>query len=147
MLYTKYQSFRPSRFREEGFWSLPSLFLCSNLWPPGRGQFWPLEDHLNKLDRGSLGDATHQISKLLPSFREEDFQRFCIFFPFSLQWQPELWMELNSLNNFCRASPKEHPYQVSSRLAQWFRRRCLKKLLTDKGNHNSSLWALCAQVS
>ena len=41
-------------------------------------------------------------------------------------------MELNSLNSFCRASPKEHPCQVSSRLAQWFRRRrCLKKLWPD----------------
>ena len=69
------------------------------------------------------------------SFREEDFQRFCKYFPFGCQtlpWQPKLWMELNSLNNFCSALPKEHPYQVSSNLAQWFRRRrCLKKLLTD----------------
>ena len=59
MLYNKYQSSRPSSFREEEFWSLPSLFLCSNLWPPGRGQFWPRGDHLNKLGRNSLGDATH----------------------------------------------------------------------------------------
>ena len=35
------------------------------------------------------------------------------------------------MNNFGRALPKEHPCQVSSRLAQWFRRRrCLKKLWT-----------------
>ena len=83
--------------------------------------------------------------------REEDFQRFCFFFLW-LPWQPELWMELNSLYTFCRALPKEHPCQVSSRLAQWCRRRrCLKKLLTDAGrrtygDHNSSLRALCAQV-
>ena len=64
MLYTKYQSPRSSSFREEEFWSLPSFFLCSNLWPPGRSQFWPQGDHLNKLSRGSLGDATYQISKL-----------------------------------------------------------------------------------
>ena len=33
MLYTKYQSSRPSSFKEEEFWNLLSLFLCSNLWP------------------------------------------------------------------------------------------------------------------
>ena len=72
------------------------------------------------------------------------------FFCFWLPWQPELSMELNSLNNFCSASPKEHPCQLSSRLAQWFR-RCLKKLLMDAGHrklgdHHSSLSVLCAHV-
>ena len=37
-------------------------------------------------------------------------------FSFWLPWQPEFWIEFNSLNNICRASPKEHPCQVSSRL-------------------------------
>ena len=37
---------------------------------------------------------------------------------------------IQSLEQFGRASPKEHPCQVSSRLAQWFTRRCLKKLWT-----------------
>ena len=57
------------------------------------------------------------------------------FFPFSailLPWQPEFLLELNSFNNSCRASPKEHSCQVLSRLAFWFwRRRFLKKMLTD----------------
>ena len=39
MLNTKYQRSNPFSFREEEFWSLFSLFLCSNLWPTGRGQF------------------------------------------------------------------------------------------------------------
>ena len=64
MLHTKYQSSAPSSFREEEFRSLPSLFQCSNTWPPGRGQFWPQGHHMNKLGRGPLGDATYQISKL-----------------------------------------------------------------------------------
>ena len=87
-----------------------------------------------------------------PSNFREDFQRFRFFF-FLLPWQPELWVELNSLNNFGRASPKEHSCQVSWRLAKWFwRRRCLKKLLTDDrrwtlGDHNSSPLTLCAKVS
>ena len=47
MLYTKYESYRPSSFREEEFLSLPSLFLCSNLRPraPGLGQFRPQKHH------------------------------------------------------------------------------------------------------
>ena len=83
MIYTKYQSSRPSSFREEEFWSLPSLFLCSNLWhPPGRGQ-WPQGDHLTKLGRGSLGDATHQTSKLyVIYFQRRRFSKILHFFPF-----------------------------------------------------------------
>ena len=62
-----------------------------------------------------------------------------LFFSFWLPWQPELWLEFNLLNNFGRASPKEHPCQVPSRLAQWFRRRrCLKKLWTTHAGH----WAI-----
>ena len=64
MLHTKYQSSMPSIFREEEFWRWPSLFQCSNLWPPGWGQFWPQGFHMNKLGRGPLEDATYQISKL-----------------------------------------------------------------------------------
>ena len=52
MLNTKYQISNPCSFREEEFWSWFSLFLCSNLWPPGRGQFWPHGHHMNKLGKG-----------------------------------------------------------------------------------------------
>ena len=71
-----------------------------------------------------------------------------LWFSFWLLWQPDLWVEFNLLNSFGRASPKEHPCQVSSRLAEWFRRRkCLKKLRTTDdarrtfGGH-SPPWAL-----
>ena len=37
MLCTKYKSSRPSSLRKKEFWILPSLLLCSNLWPRGRG--------------------------------------------------------------------------------------------------------------
>ena len=63
MLHTKNQSSKPSRFREEEFWILPSLFLCSNLWPHGganldpRGIVWTL-------GRGQQWDAAYKISKL-----------------------------------------------------------------------------------
>ena len=47
---------------------------------------------------------TKYQSSMPSSFREEDFQRFQFFF-FLLPWQPELWVELNSLNNIGRATP------------------------------------------
>ena len=75
MLYTKYQSSRPSSFREEEFWNFLSLFLCSNLWPPGQAQFWPQGHHMNKLGRGPLEDATYQSSRAY-SLGHEDFQKF-----------------------------------------------------------------------
>ena len=40
LLNIKYQRSNPFSFREK-FWSWFSLFLCSNLWTPGRGQFSP----------------------------------------------------------------------------------------------------------
>ena len=29
------------QFQRRSIWSFTSFFLCSNLWPPGRGHFWP----------------------------------------------------------------------------------------------------------
>ena len=58
MLYTKYQSSRPCGFREDFF------TFCLKQVTPGGGQFWPQGDNLNKYDRGQLGDAKYQISKL-----------------------------------------------------------------------------------
>ena len=64
MLHTTNQSSKPSRFREEKFWTLPSLFLCSNLWPQGGANLDPQGHHMNKLGRGQQGNAAYQISKL-----------------------------------------------------------------------------------
>ena len=64
MLHTKYQSFMSSSYRQEEFWSWSASFLCSILWPPGQGQFWPQGHHMNKLGRGPQGDDVYQISKL-----------------------------------------------------------------------------------
>ena len=149
-------------------------YYCSNLWPPGWGQFWPQGYHMNRIDIGPNIIVQGQMIKALfllvsekknfkvfllcsyvsNSWQRRRFSKILLFFSFWLPWQPELWLEFNLLNNFARASPKEHPCQVSSRLAQWFRRRrCLKKLWTTHdghrtlGYHKSSPWALCAQVS
>ena len=64
MLHTKYQSSRNFGFREEDFFMFsqyrPNVSNVTTGWPI----FWPQGHNLNKLGRGSLGDATHQISKL-----------------------------------------------------------------------------------
>ena len=41
MLKSKYQSSTSSSFRGEEFWRWDSLFLCSNLWPPGGSNLTP----------------------------------------------------------------------------------------------------------
>ena len=79
MPHTKYQISTPSSFSEETFLRRASLFLCSNLWPPGRGHFWPQEHHMNKLGRGPQGDAIYQISKL-QAFQFSEKKNFEIFF-------------------------------------------------------------------
>ena len=88
---------------------------------------------------------TKYQSSMPSSFREKDFQRFCYFFPFGCHGN-QLWLEFNLLNNFGRASPKENPCQVSSRLAQLFRRRrCLNKCTTDIGRSQKlTMSTLCS---
>ena len=73
MPYTKYQSSRPSSFRKEEFWGLPSLFLCSNLWPRRRS-FDPrgiILTHLVEIHKEMLY-TTYQSSRP-SSFKEEEF--------------------------------------------------------------------------
>ena len=74
MLSIKYQSSNPFSFREEEFWSWFSLFLCSNLWPPGQGQFWPHKHHITKLGRGPQGLNTKYQSSMPSSSEEKNFE-------------------------------------------------------------------------
>ena len=62
MLHTKYQGFRPCGFRQEDFFSHFPLLAYVKQMTPRRGHFWPQGYNLNKLGRGPLGDAKHQIS-------------------------------------------------------------------------------------
>ena len=82
MLHTKYQISTPSIFKEEKIWRWASLFLCSNLWPPGRGQFWPQGHHMNKLGRRHQGGAIYQVSKLqVFQFKRRRILKFSFFVP------------------------------------------------------------------
>ena len=63
MLHTKYQGSKPYGFRQEDFFHVfPYIGLCKTC-DPGAGHFWHRR-YLNKLGRGSLGDASYQISSL-----------------------------------------------------------------------------------
>ena len=84
------------------------FLLCSyvsNLWPPGRGQFWPQGHHMNNLGRGPLGDATYQISKLYAFYiRRRSFSKILLFFHFgchgnqSYDWNSISWTPLVELH-------------------------------------------------
>ena len=63
MLHTKYQDSGLYGFRQEDFTCFPYLSLCKHV-TSGAGPFWPPGHNLNKLGRGTLGDATYQISRL-----------------------------------------------------------------------------------
>ena len=89
MLYTKYESTRPSSLREEEFWILPSLFLCSNLWPQGWGQSWPQGHHMKNPSTSPQGSAACQISMLYANKfqRKKKFEVCLICSCFNL-WPP-----------------------------------------------------------
>ena len=114
---TKYQSSNPCSFREEEFWSWFSLFLCSNLWPLGRGQFWHHQHHMNKLGRGPQRGAKHQISKLYAfQFRGEEFWRWDSLFPCSKLWPPgwgQSWPQEHHLKKLGRGLLEDATYQIS----------------------------------
>ena len=77
MPHTKNQSSRPSRFREEQFWILPSLFLCSNLWPPGRANLDPRGIIWTNLVGVNMEILHTKYQSSMPSiFREEEFWRW-----------------------------------------------------------------------
>ena len=64
MLHTKYQGYRPCGFRQEELFMFSLYNSMLNIWPLGAAHFWPQGYNLNKLGRGPLDDATHQISRL-----------------------------------------------------------------------------------
>ena len=64
MLQNKYQCFRPCGFRQEDYFMFFPISAYIKHVTPRVGPFWPKGQNLTKLDRGPLGDATYQISRL-----------------------------------------------------------------------------------
>ena len=62
MLHTKYQGSIPYGFRQEDFFLFFPIFkVYVRHVTRGQVHFWPQGYNLNKLGRGSLGDASYQI--------------------------------------------------------------------------------------
>ena len=124
-------------FREEDFLKMSSCpYSAKSLFPPPpmAAMFFDgskfREQLLKKVTQGT--NPVKLFLKLDQRFQRRRFLKNSLKNSILLLWQPEILMELNSFNNFCRASFKEHSCKVLSRLAIWFwRRRFLKKLLTD----------------
>ena len=73
MLHIKYLGSRPCGFRQEDFSCYPYISLCKPV-TPGAGPFLAPGNNLN---RGPLGDATYQISRLLALwFQTRRFLKF-----------------------------------------------------------------------
>ena len=81
MLHTKFQASKPSGSEEENLKILLYVFLWFKPRTPGQRPSWTWDFHLIKLSRGTLGNATYQISTSGPSASEEDFLKY-ISMPF-----------------------------------------------------------------
>ena len=141
-----------SSFRKEDFLRIFSCPYSARSSHSPEPCLWTDHSFMNNIWKGSPKD--HSCEIILKSdqpFLRRRFLKNCLTNSISLPWQPEFLMESNSVNNFWRGPPKEHSWQVWSKLAQRFgRRRCLKKLLTmhdARRTPKSSPWACCVQVS
>ena len=70
--------FQPYGFRQDFFMVFPIRAYVKHV-THGAGQFWPQGYNLNKLGRGSLGDASYQISRLYALWFQT--RRFFMVFP------------------------------------------------------------------
>ena len=102
------------------------ISLCKICYPWG----WDIlaQGHnLNKLGRGSLGDATYQISRLrLYGFRQEIFSMFSLYKPMSNMWPlgwGHFWPQGYNLNKLGRGPLGDATCQISRLLALRFQRR------------------------
>ena len=93
----------------------------------GAGQFWPLGYNLNKLGRGSLGDASYQISRLYALWFQT--RRFFYGFPYiSLckQCDPvagNFQPQGHNLNKLGRGPLGDATYKISRLYALWVQTR------------------------
>ena len=120
------------------------------MWPPGRGHFWPQGYYLNKLGRGSPGDATYQISKPYALwFQSRRFLKFSSWKSiFSLcdldmQWTGTIWTILKE--GHIRIIPIKFGQNPASSLGDVVWSNCWRQTTHNawrtSNDHNSSPWA------
>ena len=104
---------------------------------------WTDQNFANNFWKGSPKEHSCEIilKSDQPFLRRRFFKNY-LKNSFSLPWQPEFLKESNSVKSFWKGPPKEHSCQVWSKLAKWFgSRRCLKKLMTTRDGHLTTLKA------
>ena len=109
MLYTKYQSSRPSSLRVEELWNFRSLFLCSTYDP--RGILWTNLVEVHK----DMPHTKYQIS-MPSSFREENFWKQASLFLCSKLWPlgwGQFWPQGYHMNKLGRGPQANAIYQIS----------------------------------
>jgi len=126
---------------------------------PGRGQFWPQGHNFNKFGRGPLDDVIYQNMKALGLVVSDKkiFGNCILKIAF---WKPTFWpsdLHMQPSGTVWTTLVEEHPGIIPVKFGQnpisGFRGEDVQgKKFTHDGRrtnagHNSSPWALCAQVS
>ena len=93
-------------------------YYCSNLWPPGWGQFWPQGYHMNRIDIGPNIIVQGQMIKalLLLVSEKKNFKVFLLCSYVSNLWplgRGPIWPQGHHMNNLSRGSLGDATYKIS----------------------------------
>ena len=93
-------------------------YYCSNLWPPGWGQFWPQGYHMNRIDIGPNIIVEGQIIKtlLLLVSEKKNFEIFHLCSYVLNLWLPgrgQFWPHGHHMNNLGTHPLGDVSYQIS----------------------------------
>ena len=93
-------------------------YYCSNLWPPGWGQFWPQGYHMNRIDIGPNIIVQGQMIKalLLLVSEKKNFKVFLLCSYVSNLWPLGLgpiWPPGHHMNNLGRGPLGDATYEIS----------------------------------
>ena len=95
-------------------------YYCSNLWPPGWGQFWPQGYHMNRTDIGPNIIVQGQMIKalLLLVSEKKNFKVFLLCSYVSNLWPPppgrgQFWPQGHHMNNLGRGPLGDTTYKIS----------------------------------
>ena len=93
-------------------------YYCSNLWPPGWGQFWPQEYHMNRTDIGPNIIVQGQMIKalLLLVSEKKNFKVFFLCSYVSNLWPPgqgPIWPQGHHMNYLGTGPLGDATYEIS----------------------------------
>ena len=116
-------------------------YYCSNLWPPGWGQFWPQGYHMNRIDIGPNIIVQGQMitALLLLVSGKKNFKVFLLCSYVSNLWPPgrgPIWPHGHHMNNFGRGPLGDATCEISI--------KALHLLVSEKKNFE--VFLLCPYV-